>query len=284
MRIRLTALAFLLTGSRSTDAFVVGPPGGYMPAVPSKRGVLGVSGAAVDAKQAGSLIATAGHAVDDYEVVNSEMRGVPEPGRMHLSGPPKLKLSTARHVSIGSGECMVVGAGAPVSAITTDGIGCCVALAMRGESKEDRHQETLMAHLDSQQYLPPGDRGASVGNFGGKTDAELETDDDMRQENRAATVKKARAFTRSHDNVEVLAATNYLHHPVNLGQCLFLKLSIAPPPNVQFLAEESVLGGRVELDVDTFQMYKTDPQTGERLADILDLPTVSSARSIIPKS
>eukprot|EP00040_Diaphanoeca_grandis_P005377 m.283662 g.283662 ORF g.283662 m.283662 type:complete len:229 (-) comp166713_c0_seq1:129-815(-) len=157
----------------------------------------------------------------------------------------------------------------PIS-VRTDGIGCCVVLALRGQHKESLAREAIVAHIDSQQYCPPGVGG------NGKTDAELEHDDDIRQENRAGTVKALRKFVREHRQLHVLAATNYLHYPIKVDQCLSVKFGITPCPTIRYLGDESIEGGCVVFNVDVFQMYKADRIHGTNL-NIQDLPTLMEA-------
>lgn len=190
-------------------------------------------------------------------------------GKLSRVAPHLSHGSGSRSLAIKTGEFIEVPQGGEVDRIRTKGLGCCVALAMRGDHVTSGAREVFLAHLDSQQYTPPGD--GSGGLLGGKTDAQLAADDDVRQENRAETVQKTRAFARTHDNLEAIAVTNYLSNPLNLGQCLFLKLAVSPPPVVYFLDENASQGGSVELDVADFVLYKLDPDSNERLASVRSL-------------
>lgn len=173
---------------------------------------------------------------------------------------------------IKTGEYVQVPQSGRVTHLGTGGLGCCVALAMRGDAQEDGQSEVFLAHLDSQQYTPPGHAGA--GRLGGKTDAELLADDDVRNQTRAETMIRTRKFARTHNNLQAIAVTNYQENPLNIGQCLFLKLSVAPPPDVYFLDEPKLEGGRVVLDVPNFEFYKVDPVTGEQVCAVEQLQTM----------
>lgn len=171
--------------------------------------------------------------------------------------------ASAQHCKIGTSECVQVPEAGRVSQLSTGGISCCVVVAMRGVHHQTGAVEVMLTHLDSQQYTPPGGLGAD--SLGGKTDAQLQADDDMRQARRAQSLQETRNFSRTHHNLETIAATNYLDNPLNIGQCLYLKTGMAPKPEVYFLDEPDVKGGAVALDVPSFQFYKTDPNTGARL-------------------
>lgn len=179
---------------------------------------------------------------------------------------------------IATGEYAQVPQFGRVERLGTDGINCCVVVAMRGDHHETGQSEVLLAHLDSQQYAPSGH--PSLHSFGGKTDVELMADDDIRSEHRAQTMQATRAFSRTHNNIETIVATNFVENPLNISQCLYVKAAMSPPPKVHYLDESDVKGGRVALDVQTFDFYKLNPQSGETVARVLSLPDINDVRAV----
>lgn len=179
----------------------------------------------------------------------------------------RAELSRTEHIM--TSDSYVVRHGSPVQRVATDGVGDCVVLAVQGEDKTTHEVDTIVSHLDSQQYLSPANKGTP--------DNELAT-----MEQRAGMIRW-RKFMRSHAYVRSLAATNHVG-PTKVPGSMALRLGIVPP-TLKVLGEQGSYGASVVVDVAEFKMYRVDPKTGGNPVDIDTLPTYSSVqrKSLPPK-